>query len=251
MTRQPTLSSPGPDWAAGPGRPLLAEGAVHVWRADLTAVSDELLELLSPEERVRAERFSRERDRQLWTHSRGLLRALLGRYLHADPRTLRLATGTHGKPALADDPLGSATPPDTNSPRSVSLSFNLSHSGGLALYAFAPTAAVGVDVEVSRRSVNAVAIAARTFGAAEASRLELLDAPSREREFLRAWVRYEAELKCLGVGIGAVHSAAHGRTPWIAQLEMGPRAAAAVGVELPPHELRCWEWPPRADASCG
>jgi 4'-phosphopantetheinyl transferase len=237
-------------WAPGPARPRLADGAVHVWRADLTSAGDDLLELLSPEEQARAERFLRERDRRLWTRSRGLLRALLGRYLQVDGRTLRFATGAHGKPELLGDASRLVAEPARGSAASPTMSFNLSHSGGIALYAFATTAAVGVDVELANRPIDAVAIAARMFGAAEAARLQRLDPDSRERELLRAWARHEAELKCLGIGIGGSRQALRGENrPWVADLEVGGRAAAAVAVEAPPEELRCWTWS-RPEAAC-
>ena len=122
------------------------------------------------------------------------------------------------------------------------MSFNLSHSGQLALYAFTETGAVGVDVEVARRPIDEIAIAARTFGPAEARRLGGLDPAIREREFRRAWVRHEAELKCRGTGIGGPEAGLGGREPWTAELEVGPRAAAAVAAEHPPRELCCWDW---------
>jgi 4'-phosphopantetheinyl transferase len=214
-------------WAPGPLRPLLAEGAVHVWRADLTAVAEDLGELLNDEERARAERLLSEHDRVLWMSSRGLLRALLGRYLQREPRSLRFNAGEHGKPALVSP---------------SRLSFNISHSRQLALYAFTDATAVGVDVEVARRPINEVAIAARVFGAAEAHRLEGLDQPIRQREFLRAWVRHEAQLKCLGVGIGGADATVEERGLWVAQLELGTGAAGAVAGKCPPNELRCWAW---------
>jgi 4'-phosphopantetheinyl transferase len=229
-------------WAPGPLHPLLADGAVHVWRADLTAVGGDLGELLCSEERARAERFLGERDRQLWTRSRGVLRALLGRYLRQDPSSLRFATGAHGKPALVEhDSEPPATPP-LSCARSPRLSFNMSHSGQLALYAFSEAGAVGVDIEGARQPSDEVAIAARVFGAAVARRLERLDPAARQREFLRAWVRHEAELKCLGVGIGRAHAGVDRRMLWVAELDLGPSAAAAVAAERPARELRCWDW---------
>jgi 4'-phosphopantetheinyl transferase len=229
-------------WEPGPLRPLLAKGAVDVWRADLTTVAGDLGELLCTEETARARRLLNERDRELWRRSRGLLRVLLGRYLRREPSSLRFTIGEHGKPALLESS-GEATaalrPPsaDVNG-----LSFNMSHSGQLALYAFSTAGAVGVDVETARRAVNEVAIAARMLGQAEARRLEQLDPDVRQREFLRAWARHEAELKCLGVGIGAVHAELGKRERWIAELELGPSAAAAVAAERPVRELCCWDW---------
>jgi 4'-phosphopantetheinyl transferase len=219
-------------WAPGPVRPVLAGGALDVWRAQLPALAANLGELLCDSERARAQRIASEREAELWRRSRGLLRALLGRYLQREPRSLHFSSGKHGKPALV--------PADGS--RSPALSFNVSHSGGMALYAFSEAGAVGVDVEVARHPIDEVAIAARAIGAAEATRLQALDPGLRRREFLRAWARHEATLKCLGVGIGAARGASDGRTPWIAQLELGDDAGAAVAAERAPRELRCWDW---------
>lgn len=215
-------------WAPGPLRPQLAEGAVHVWRADLTEVAQSLTGALSVDELARGARIQNERDGELWRRSRGLLRELLGRYLQRDPSSLRFVAGEHGKPAL----LG--TPPQ--------LSFNMSHSAQLALYAFSGTGAVGVDVEVARRATDEVAIAERVLGDAEARRLEALDPAPRRREFLRAWARHEAELKCLGVGIGGAPTDGARSSLWVADLDLGPEAGAAVAVERPVHDLRWWDW---------
>lgn len=78
----------------------------------------------------------------------------------------------------------------------------MSHSGELALYAFSTAGAVGVDLETARRPIDEVAIAARLFREADAQRLQSLAPRARRREFLRLWTRYEAELKCRGLGIG-------------------------------------------------
>jgi 4'-phosphopantetheinyl transferase len=209
-----------------------------VWRVDLEAVTDDLGELLCGEERARAERFVSESDRRRWTRSRGVLRTLLGRYLQKDPGTLRFATGAHGKPELLGDAMGSTAASEPGSVRTPRLCFNLSHSRQLALYAFTETGAVGVDVEVARRSIDEIAIAARVFGPGEARRLQGLDPEIRQGEFLRAWTRHEAELKCHGTGIGGAAAVASGHGPWIAELDVGPRAAAAVAVQEPPRELR-------------
>ncbi len=97
-------------WSPGPRGPRACAGVVEVWRADLTAASDELQELLCSEETERAQRIVRAGARTLWARSRGLLRALLGRYLERDPRQLRFEVGAHGKPKLAhDEPSGTHT----------------------------------------------------------------------------------------------------------------------------------------------
>ncbi len=215
-----------PAWAPGPARPSLAEGAVHVWRVDLATVTDGLAELLCGEERARGERLLNERNGRLWMGSRGVLRALLGRYLQEDPRTLRFSTGANGKPELSQRRLG----------------FNLAHSDRLALYAIARTGAVGVDVEMARRPVKEVAVAERTFGPGEANRLAALDPADRAREFRRLWVRHEAQLKCRGTGVAAGSAEAIAGDLWIAELDVGAGAAAAVATDALPRELRKWDW---------
>jgi 4'-phosphopantetheinyl transferase len=236
-----TSPPPHQPWERAPHQPTLTEGVLHVWRAELSAVPDDLDGLLSTAERTRAERFLRARDRQLWMRAHGVLRALLGRYLDCDPQTLNIATGAHGKPALVEDRPSSSTPQPTR-PTRPRPAFNLSHSGQVALYAFTQASAVGVDIELARRSINEVTIAARTFGSAEAKRLQALDASSREREFLRLWARHEAALKYRGTGIGQPGARQRDREPWVTELDVGPRAAAAVAVPEPPCELRCWDW---------
>ena len=64
-----------------------------------------------------------------------------------------------------------------------------------------------------------------------------------QRELLRAWVRREAALKCLGTGLGAPHPAAADKAPWVTELEVGAGATAAVAAAAAPSELRCWRWP--------
>src|ERR1700691_2501822 len=214
-------------WAPGPQRPRLAPGAVHVWRADLTKLSPGLAELLSEDERGRGERILNKPEGELWRRSRGLLRELLGRYLELEPASLRFAVGEHGKPALDHDPLP----------------FNMSHSGQLALYAFSDAGAVGVDVQLARRPVDEVAIAERMLSDDEAQRLRVLDPESRQREFLRAWARHEAEQKCLGIGVGEARAKRAGREPWVLDLALDLSAGAAVATEHRARELRCWDWP--------
>ncbi len=157
----------------------------------------DLERLLCDEELARATRILPARKRVLWARSRGVLRALLGRYLDRDPRALRFVLGPHGKPALARE--GTDAGED--------LRFNLSHSGELALVAVTGGREVGIDLEiadrrVTDRRVDELAIAARMLGRAQAERLAELDPRTRERAFLRAWVAHEAVVKCRGLGLG-------------------------------------------------
>lgn len=244
-------------WSPGPRGPRTRAGVVEVWRADLTAAPAELQELLCDEERERAQRILRTEARALWTRSRGLLRALLGRYLECDPRELCFELGAHGKPKLAD-----------NGPAGPDVRFNLSHSGPLVLVAVSAHHEVGVDVEHTRTrsddGAHELALAERVFGVAEAQRLWELDQGQRAGELLRAWAMHEARLKCLGTGLPGTSLAGPG-TPgehrtapdspdglWTATLDVGPGAAAAVAAQgAHARELRCWDWLDERGASSG
>lgn len=85
------------------------------------------------------------------------------------------------------------------------------------------------------------------LGAQEAERLSALEATERDREFLRSWVRHEAAVKCLGIGLGSSPRAGDSEhvAPWVAELDIGDIGAAAVAASWRPRELRCWEWPGR------
>jgi 4'-phosphopantetheinyl transferase len=222
----------GDAWAPGPPVPRLSGDAVDVWRADLDAAGGDAASLLSDDERERAARFVAEQDGARWAAAHGTLRALLGRYLDIDPHALRFVAGEHGKPALAGA-------------RGVAeLRFNLSHSAGVALCAFARGRGVGVDVELPRRPLDAVALARRTFGDDEARRLGALDPAARERELLRLWTRHEALAKCHGTGIARALPIGVGRpAPWVAELPApAPGAAAALALDGPPCDVRCFDW---------
>lgn len=197
----------------------LGPAVVEVWRAELDRARFE--SLITAAERERARRFRSDAARDRWIAGRGALRELLGRYLDRNPEEIVLATEPGGKPALAGSP---------------SLQFNLSHSQGTAVFAFAHGNSVGVDVELIDRCVgDLLAVAARALGDAEAQRLGRLPEERRNREFLRSWVRHEAAVKCRGGGLGSAHDTAG---LWVAEVVVGADAVAALAAEREPREVR-------------
>jgi phosphopantetheinyl transferase len=199
-------------------------------------VNDDLLAYLSLDERARAARVLNAGKGELWARSRGVLRILLGRYLAVDPGSVRVRTDSGGKPALAPAHVGGR--------HSSDLHFNLSHSGTLALYAFTRGDRVGIDVELAGGQLDHAAIAGRAFGARESQRLRALPPSVRECEFLRAWVKREAVLKCRGTVGGGIRASgsARAREPRIAQLDLGPLALGAVALERRGLQMRYWAY---------
>jgi hypothetical protein len=120
--------------------------------------------------------------------ARAALRAILAAYLGETPDGVALDVGERGKPVLA------ASPPP--------LSFNLSHSGGLALVAVAAGGIeIGVDVEHLRPRRDLVRLAARWLPAADAEAVAAASEAEREEVFYGAWTRHEARTKCTGAGL--------------------------------------------------
>lgn len=198
----------------------LADEVVHVWRAELDCADRGwLAALLSSDERERAAGIAAEHARLRWIAARGLLRSLLGEYLARDPGSLEFETGAQGKPALAGAPI----------------EFNLSHSGSLALYAVALGNPVGVDVEQRRGAKLTPAALRRALGDSYDASVEDLPTAERERELARAWVCYEARVKCDGGGI--LRGAGADASLWLCELDLGAGAAAALAAAQAPREV--------------
>ena len=170
----------------------LPEDEVQLWRVDLEAIrSDESRwhEVLSPDEVNRASRFHFPIDRQRFVASRAWLRIILAGYLGMDRKQLSFSYSSKQKPCLSP-------PHDTNG-----ICFNLSHSGGIALYGFSRRREIGVDVERVRSDFDVEPLARRFFSAHEQQ--QLFDLPSAERvdAFFRCWTRKEAYVKATGDGL--------------------------------------------------
>lgn len=168
---------------------MFEQGEVHVWRAKLDR-TDDLVEqfrrTLAADEIERANRFHFERHRRDFVVGRGLLRDLIGRYVGVKPEALEFSYGTYGKPALNP---------------SVPLRFNMSHSGGVALFAFTEKQDVGIDVEQIRADFASEDIARRFFSAIEVECLSGLPDEEKVAAFFRCWTRKEAYIKATGKGL--------------------------------------------------
>lgn len=181
----PGLSYPG--WDPSPPPNSLAPGTVHVWRASLDAhyaCGDRLKTFLSPDELNRASRFHFERDRIRYSIGRGLLRLLIGRYLGRHPGAISFTYTLRAKPCL---------------PSPATLGFNLSHSHGMALYAFADSAELGIDVEKHDPALDTEEIARNCFTPEEV-RFILHGAEDRNERFFFLWSRKEAYIKARAEG---------------------------------------------------
>lgn len=148
----------------------------------------QLERILSSDEKERANRFRFDHLQKSFVVARGALRVLLGRYLGVSPASVQFIYGAAGKPGLTEP---------------VSLQFNASHSGGLAVFAFTAGCEIGVDVEQIRPMPDMQNIADRFFCAEEAAELMTLSGNQRTHAFFLCWTRKEAYIKATGEGLSA------------------------------------------------
>jgi 4'-phosphopantetheinyl transferase len=243
----PVLFSPSMQFVnwSRPTRPIaLSENEIHVWRAwlDVDDQERERLSLyLSAEERARARRLVFQHDREYFLVGRGRLRELLGTYLQRPPQSLEFRTGPYGKLSLAER---------------ADVRFNLTHSYGLALYAFAMNRELGIDTEKIGPEFATEGIAERYFSAAEQRELRELPVELRTGAFFLCWTRKEAYVKAHGGGLQiplesfdvsltpgkpeTLRSADSGR--WnLRSFEPAPEYIASIIVEGAPESLRFWD----------
>ena len=238
-------------WQRALAQPALSVAAAHVWRASLDPGQRGLAALaqfLSPDERSRASRFQFQRDRDRFVAARGILRVILGGYVGASPDQLTFSYGPRGKPFLAGTGTGL-------------LRFNLAHSQGLALYAFAPDGNIGIDMEALRPVPDAEQIVDRFMSPSERAEFHSLPGDQKPRAFFHCWTQKEAFIKAVGDGLslpldrfdvrvapdkpagllridGDPESARH----WLMQsLYPAPGFLGALACDRP-HALVLWEW---------
>lgn len=248
-------------WTVSPTSLFLNRDDVHVWRASLDLHPPRvqaLFRTLSADERARAERFRSRRDGKRFVVGRGLLRAVLARYLDVDPANLRFYYGPYGKPAL------------TSSVGSHALRFNVSRADGLGLYVIARGREVGVDLERRQGHIEE-GVVERFFSTREAARLWALPKYLRCEAFFACWTRKEAYAKARGEGLNLRFdqfdvSLAPGEPAALLHVEDDPREAsrwslqelnagagytAALAVEGQGCRLACWQsWSPRERGTC-
>ena len=255
-------------WESPPESIRLPDDEVHVWRARLDLLPESLQAfqgVLADEERERAERLVRGRDRRRSVASRGILRVLLGRYLGLEPGELCFTYGRKGKPALdlsrAVSAPGASGGPSSGT-RAELLRFNVSHSGDLLLVGLTADRDLGIDVERVRPGRDMGRIVERFFSEREKAEFRSISEPLKPEAFYTCWSRKEAFLKALGEGLShplnrfsvSVNPGepvrfccdgpgGGGPWPWtFREIRPGEGYVGAVAVRGRPWRLRCWQW---------
>lgn len=241
-------------WPLPPAKPSLPQDELHVWAASLNRSQTQLNQFwqhLSGDEQARANRFYFDHDRAHYIVARGLLRQLLGGYLHVPAHEVAFAYGQHGKPELAAEQAVSG------------IRFNISHAQGVALLAFGRHREVGVDIEQVRPLDDGEQIAERFFSQNEVAVFTAVPPEQKPQAFFNCWTRKEAFIKVIGEGLscpldsfdvtlkpgepaellqvkGSQEAAARWR---LENLEPASGYAGAVIAEGREWRLHSWQWP--------
>jgi 4'-phosphopantetheinyl transferase len=168
----------------------LPAGEIHLWlvATDVSLPSAQerlLLDILSPEERTRHERFYFARDRLQYLLVHALLRLALSCYVPQAPQSWEFVANPYGKPALPGD----------------GPCFNLSHAEGLVACVLADGVELGVDVERLDRQGDWETLARRWLAPEEQDWLTIQPVEGRSTAFLRLWTLKEAYAKARGLGL--------------------------------------------------
>lgn len=162
-------------------------GIVSVFVAEIDTWGDDggpLRRSLSEQENLRANGYHRPIDRMRFVGRRGLLRHLLAGYLDRSPEQIQFENNTNGKPCAAE--------------AHGTLDFSLSHSDGLAVYAFSDAYTVGIDLEKFDPGLHCSDLARHFFTPSETARITSLDGDRQLDAFLTCWTRKEAYIKLFG-----------------------------------------------------
>ncbi len=230
-------------------RPYGTTGDIEVLYVDLSV--DETLDReadawLDQAEKNRWERFRVERARREFARCRAALRACLCERLECRNDQLDFGASRHGKPYARVDGKGRDA------------AFNVSHSHGHGLIAFAPDGMrIGVDLETPRIRKRLQLVSESVFTGGELDALAAASGGDWHALFFRIWSIKEALIKALGTGFtlnpqrfeipaNLLHgaSSAHFRFPhlpddrWLVTDLGEPRFAAALAVAIDDGEDR-------------
>jgi phosphopantetheine--protein transferase-like protein len=151
---------------------------------DLIPLLPMLRVLLSQDERLRADKFHFESDRNTYVLCHSLLRKVISNKLLKDPSEVKIIYDANKKPWLNGNPLF----------------FNLSHTRDAFAFAISDNVRIGIDLENFDRNIDFKAII-RTFFSIGEEKFILEDQEKSRDRFFLLWTRKEAFLKALGTGI--------------------------------------------------
>lgn len=170
----------------------LSSDYIDIWLIDLAEEEVDIFthqRYLDEAEMTRAGKYVSGKKSREFIITRSSLRNIIGYTLGEDPRRIGFGYTRHGMPVL-----------DTNW-ESTGITFNVSHSHGLALIAVSTNNCIGIDIELERSDVEIEKLARRYFSKNEYEAIMAFEGNNRRRSFFATWTRKEALVKATGTGI--------------------------------------------------
>ncbi|CAM4439813.1 MAG: hypothetical protein LEGION0398_MBIBDBAK_01404 [Legionellaceae bacterium] len=169
--------------------PVLSEDTAHVLTIHLNNFHpfiNDLYQLLSTEERQRANEYFFLKDKNRYIIARGMLKIMLSAYLNIAPDYVQFVYSQYGKPYLPHFPF---------------LQFNISHSEDMVIFAFNYKRLIGIDIEYTQKKIDIMSISQQFFSKREYHSLKSINSEDQKQAFFNAWVAKEAFIKALGLGL--------------------------------------------------
>jgi 4'-phosphopantetheinyl transferase len=162
---------------------------VHIWVVSFGAFAERASvfeRFLSSLELKESEQFHFAIHRDRFLIRRGLLRIILAAYLKTRANDIIFQFEQNGKPALS------------GRFRASEITFSVSHSGDVAVFAITQKRAIGVDIEQLHHIDGVNTIVNQFFSSQECKRFDELPIEDRIVSFFNLWTRKEAWLKATG-----------------------------------------------------
>lgn len=168
---------------------IITGNGIHVYRFEINPGKHEIdvayKNILSEDEKTRADRFRFEKDKNNFIYCRTKLRNILSEYTGISSGEMVFSYTKYGKPFIEDH----------------SIKFNVSHSGNYAVIAVTENNEIGIDIEFKREIADAKNIAVRYFSDDEMIEFLKMKDDKVKDAFFTCWTRKEAFIKAVGEGL--------------------------------------------------
>lgn len=207
----------------------------HVWKANLN-YHPYYYERLSLEEKKRASRFRLPKDQNRYIAAHYILRSILGTYINCEASIIHIDKGKNGKPFLASRHANNY------------VFFNLTHSEDLFCLAVSKKHEVGMDLEIPNLKLKYLKIAQHFFTSEETDDLTRLPKKDQSKAFCLLWMKKEAILKTLGIGLSGLDEMVKEGWPYVnrpiyvCHFEFENQLLGTVAVETQSSSFRFFSW---------
>lgn len=183
------MDIPKIEWAICSQPPVISGENVHIWLTDVCDVGEavpSLLQLLSPDERKRAEKYHFNKDRGSFVIRRAVLRMILGLYTGEKAEDLQFTYNNFDKPELKSQ---------------LPINFNSSSSNKVGIITIALDTRIGIDIEFVDNAFPKLELAEKYFSTDEVHALSDLQPALQTAAFFDCWTKKEAFVKAKGGGM--------------------------------------------------